>query len=181
MADRRDDNLAHLKEAGIDRHTMTEAFFYFLRDRDELARSRFACRLSRRALRKYRTVHLRTPDEKSSHRLDSLMWEYPMGSFLPHAVVGTPYHESCRILIGHEPVEAIRDAVIMNLTEDIPSDWQRFDRIVEIVIKQEEERATLLRERYEEFNSPITEYRLDDWEPSESTSSADGEAEHTQT
>ena len=143
---------------------MTSVVFYSLADRDDNARMRFACRLSRRGLQARLNVYLRTPNPAASENLDQLMWEYPLARFLPHAIAGTPESRNCRIIIGHEPVTDVENGLLINLTDSIPEDWQRFERVAEIVIAPSKAEGRERYKQYRELGCSLEHHDPYDWE-----------------
>ena len=143
---------------------MTSVVFYSLDDRDESARMRFACRLSRRALREPLIVHLRTSSRDLSQELDQLVWDYPLGRFLPHAIAGTPESIGCRLTIGHELVTNVENGFLINLTDAIPEDWQQFERVAEIVIAPDKANGRDRYRQYRELDCYLEHHDSYDWE-----------------
>lgn len=139
---------------------MTDIDFYILPDVERSAAMRFACRLSAKARRSGREVHVHCADEPSALALDELMWAYPPASFLPHGV-GEP--EAGIRIDWREPDQAPHD-VLINLSQEVPTFFGRFERLAEIVVGEDK---TIGRERYSFYRHrgyPLKHHELTDWD-----------------
>ena len=102
--------------------------FYLLTDADPRARARVACRLAEKAFSAGQRVHLHCADVAEAETLDKLLWTFRDKAFVPHGLVGSDEP----IEIGHaEP--AATAAVLINLTDEVPGWYARFERVAEIV------------------------------------------------
>ncbi len=152
---------------------MTRVDFYILPDPDREAMHRFACRLATKALGAGQKVHLHGDDAEHAAELDKLLWQYPNGRFLPHQVLGlgvlglgkgkgvAPIQEP--ITIGCDEPNDL-DQVLINLAQDIPRFFGRFDRVAEIIVQEQRD---LGRERYKWYRDrgyPLFHHELNDWE-----------------
>lgn len=143
---------------------MTRIDFYILPDQDTDAAERFACLVSLRGLNSGLPVHIHTPSEEVAERLDALLWDYPKRRFIPHALANgdtldTPVH------IGWQPPKHTQ-GLLINLSQEIPAFFGRFDRVAEIVVDVEGVKEAG-RERYRQYRHkgfPINNHQLNDWE-----------------
>lgn len=106
-----------------------------------------ACKLVEKALAQEMHVYIHTDQLSTSTRLDELLWTYSDLSFIPHAL--TPSTEQgLKVLIGHsgEPSEPCE--LLINLSNEIPSFLERFERMAE-VLDQEEAILVAGRKRYQ--------------------------------
>ncbi len=144
---------------------MTRVDFYVLPDVDADARRRFACRLAHRAWREGHTVHVRTPSAQASAALDDLMWHYPEDRFLPHALAETAEAAQAPVRIGATEPEPGEDQVLINLGDDVPPFFARFERVAEVVTQPERAGARPRYRHYRERGYPLFSHDLDDdWE-----------------
>jgi DNA polymerase-3 subunit chi len=142
---------------------MTRVDFYVLADADFDAKFRFTCRLAYRANRIGNYVQVRTASRAASEALDKLMWSYPENHFVPHAVASDSKN-SALTLIGNEEPPPSADQVLINLADDVPNFFGRYERVVEVVIQSEKE---LGRDRYRHYRDrgyPLQYHELDHWE-----------------
>ncbi len=141
---------------------MTRIDFYILEDEGLDAAMRFACRLSLKAYQSGHPVHIRAASTEQAAALDELMWDYPKQRFIPHRVnqrdaLKAPIH-----ICTEEPT--VNEGLLINLGEDVPVFFGRFDRVAEIVVS--ETKATG-RERYSHYRKrgyPLHHHELTDWE-----------------
>jgi DNA polymerase-3 subunit chi len=112
---------------------MTRVDFYVLPDAAAAGRERFACRLAdiayRRAQRIY--VYAQSPDQAGA--LDTLLWTFQSGSFIPHARYPSELEPHAPVLIGHEGVPDHGHEVLINLSDGVPGFFSRFERVAEVV------------------------------------------------
>ncbi len=130
---------------------MPQLDFYVLAGTDPTARRLYVCRLTEKAWKNGHRVFIRVPDATVAALLDDLLWTFRQGSFIPHALDSN--HADVQltpILIGmNSAPEGFHDFLI-NLSNDIPEDWLRFQRIVEIVDTDANIRQTG-REKYRAY------------------------------
>ena len=118
--------------------------FYVLEAGGE-ARERFACRLAEKVYRLGHKVlvHPRGPDH--ARRLDDLLWTWRDGSFVPHLVWADGLDpadvRATPVIIGDGVDPPVEADVLINLGDDVPSAFSRFDRVAEIVDGDPETRA----------------------------------------
>lgn len=116
---------------------MTRVDFYVLQSGSEQQRAVFACRLAEKAFGLGLGIYLHTASQSATRRLDELLWTFRDGSFLPHL----PADESgsmdpqgrTPILLGHDNAPDACDGLLINLADDVPLFFSRFDRVAEIV------------------------------------------------
>ena len=105
--------------------------FYVLAKGGQAARQ-LACRLALMAWEQGHRVAMRTADSTQARVLDEMMWDYPPGRFLPHAVHGRADNAPVSICVGDDGIGDDRDLVI-NLVENAVPEPRRFSRLLEIV------------------------------------------------
>ena len=124
---------------------MTRVDFYILEGHADNAEL-FACRLVEKAFGQGHRIYIHVGDAQAAERTDQLLWTFRAGSFVPHGRQGgeddgTPV----QIGFGGEPVG--HDDVLVNLNAEVPPFFSRFQRVVELVSGDEENRR-IARERY---------------------------------
>jgi len=150
---------------------MPRVDFYILPDATPEGRLLFACRLTEKAHALGHPIYLHTPSASVARRMDNLLWTYRKNSFLPHGliedvlppippilvgdergpeVMGTPIDETLvrmqillRPLTDAPPWEgpSIPGAVLINLAASVPSFFERFIRVAELVDQNEQNLA----------------------------------------
>ena len=116
---------------------MTRIDFYFEAE-DKL---RVACRLSAKAAQQKLRVLIYAPDEAEAQRIDKLLWTWQATGFLPHCMTRSPLAAQTPVLITHDPEDIPHDEVLLNLHSQWPPAFSRFQRLVEIVGRDDEDRA----------------------------------------
>jgi DNA polymerase III subunit chi len=77
-------------------------------------------------------VYVHAPDAHSANNLDQLMWTFRAGSFVPHQLAGESATD-CPVQIGYGAEPESGYQVLINLDEEVPLFFSRFERVVEIV------------------------------------------------
>lgn len=126
---------------------MTRIDFYILKDSSKQADARFACRLTEKIFDKGHHLYINTQSDQQLHAMDKLLWTFRDGSFLPHAIHEAGSENVPPILLGHgiEPDQS--HDVMVNLADEVPSFFSRFERVAELVAGDDEQRQ-LARQRY---------------------------------
>ncbi|MCY3821738.1 MAG: DNA polymerase III subunit chi [Gammaproteobacteria bacterium] len=140
---------------------MTRIDFYILPDVDSESKFRFACRLAHRAIADGGQAHVRTASAEATAALDALMWSYPEGRFLPHS---TADDDPSLVCIGHEEPPPGPDELLINLSDDIPEYFDRFERVCEVVPGPELAAGRARYGQYRRRGFPLHHHELDDWE-----------------
>jgi len=115
---------------------MTKIDFYILPQETLSARQHFACRLTEKAVSQGNRVMLATRDSHETQILDELLWTFRPESFLPHASTGDNETEKAPILISHAGDDMSHHDVLINLRNEIPEIFSRFQRLAEIVVQE---------------------------------------------
>ena len=115
---------------------MTRIDFYFEAE-DKL---RVACRLSAKAAQQKLRVLIYAPDEAEAQRIDRLLWTWQATGFLPHCMTRSPLAAQTPVLITHDPEDTPHDEVLLNLHFQWPPAFSRFQRLVEIVGRDDADR-----------------------------------------
>jgi len=124
---------------------MARIDFYVLAASGEHSRQHFACRLAEKAYRQKNIVHLKVSDTQSADAVNTLLWTFSDGSFVPHELVaeGT-VDRIAPVTIGVNPPNNRTLDLLINLTDTVPDDLSSFPRVAEIVTSDE---ASKIRSR----------------------------------
>jgi DNA polymerase-3 subunit chi len=122
---------------------MTRIDFYV--DADD--RLRVACRLAAKALAQRLRVLVFAPDGEAAAALDRLLWTTPAIGFVPHVMADHRLAAETPVVIARGDGEFPHDEVLVNLAREAPRSFTRFQRLVEIVSRDEDDRRAA-RERY---------------------------------
>ena len=112
---------------------MTRIGFYVLPDDASSRRERFVCRLADIAYRRGQRVYIHAQSKDQAVLLDTLLWTFQAGSFVPHDLHPSDSPAHTPILIGHDGVPDGGHEVLINLAETVPNFFSRFDRVAEVV------------------------------------------------
>ncbi|MBX3706468.1 MAG: DNA polymerase III subunit chi [Pseudomonadales bacterium] len=143
---------------------MTRVDFYILKDVDQDAARRFACRLALKAVANGHPVHVHTDGAAAADVVDELLWQYPEHRFLPHECE-TARTGVAPVVIGWSQPDT-PDGLMINLADEVPGFFGRFERVAEIVVQA---RRDVGRERYRFYRDrgyPLFHHEMDDWEKS---------------
>ena len=126
---------------------MTRVDFYLLPVSENHARLSFACRLAERVFRQGLSVYLHTGGPEQTATLDELLWSFRPSSFVPHETVQEQAPQPAPVLLGHGEDPGPHHDVLINLSDDIPEFFPRFERVAEIILGDEDHRR-LARQRW---------------------------------
>lgn len=137
---------------------MTRVDFYF----NAADKRSVALRLAAKAYQAGRYTLLYTTDTALAAELDTVLWTAQQLAFIPHVRCGHALAAQTPVLIGG-CVEALAACdVMINLTTAPPEGFSRFDRLIEIVgLDEEDRRQARGRYRfYQEGGYPLNTHDL---------------------
>ena len=115
---------------------MTEVSFYILQERELQARWQFACRLIEKAHRLGHQVLVTVDNAADAEYLDDLLWHFHPESFVPHRRLGALDQPSAPVEIGINNEYGDQHDVLVNLSQQVPEQFSRFQRLSEVVIQE---------------------------------------------
>ena len=118
---------------------MTRIDFYILESNTPQAREKFACRLIEKVQSNGHSIFVQSQAVQQSELLNDLLWSFKPESFLPHALLDSTEAKNCSIVIGNKTAtdeNRIND-VLINFDPDVPDSFSQYNRVVEIVNKQD--------------------------------------------
>lgn len=116
---------------------------------DKLA---FACRLSKRAVDEGKRLIVYAPDRDVADAFDRLLWSFQQLSFVPHVRAGDVLAAETPIVIAGGETGLHHHEALLNLADDPPPFFSRFEFLREIVSQDEADRARA-RERARFYKS----------------------------
>jgi DNA polymerase-3 subunit chi len=142
---------------------VTRVDFYILDGANSGDGQRTACRIAEKAYKLGQKIFLHTTSAQSAAALDEYLWTFREGSFIPHALVGSEAAADSAVIIGQgqEPDPSHRDLLI-NLGDEVPLFFSRFERVAEIVAGDETTRGQA-RDRfrfYRDRGYPLNTHEL---------------------
>ena len=120
------------------------------------------CQLVAKAYERKLKVLVFTPDAAISAKLDRMLWTASAIGFLPHALAGSDIATETPIIIDHQGDALSHDDVLVNLRNEWPPFFSRFQRLIEVVSVDENDRLAA-RERYSFYRDrgyPIKSHNL---------------------
>ena len=116
---------------------MTEVAFHFNAP-DKLG---YACRLLRKAHATGARVVV-TGEHDLLHELDAALWTYAATEFVPHCISPGPasVHARTPIVLAPSAETAPHRQVLVNLGAAVPAGFERFERLIEVVTGDEDDR-----------------------------------------
>jgi DNA polymerase-3 subunit chi len=119
------------------------------------------CRLLRKVVRAGQRAVVIGPPALIAD-LDEALWTFSPLDFLPHVAASDPLAGNTPILLCTEAVETPHQEVLVNLGHDTPAFFGRFERLIEVVAREDADRAAA-RNRwrfYKERGYPMSSFDL---------------------
>lgn len=126
---------------------MTRVDFYVSPNQSEDAAMRLACRIVDKAWQQQNQVYVHTANAEQANKLDTMLWTFRDGAFIPHCQSSDEHQSETPIIIGCETPPEAKPEVLINLGDDVPGFFSRFERVIEIVAGNETTR-TQARQRF---------------------------------
>lgn len=126
--------------------------FYLLESKEESARNLLACRLVEKAYLRGHRVFIYCNNQQEAHLLDELLWTFKDNSFIPHNLQGEGPEPPPPIQIGYQSEPRGFNDILLNLNQDLPAFYARFQRIMEIV-PNDEAAKELCRQHYKAYRA----------------------------
>jgi len=125
---------------------MARADFYVLSG--QATPPRFSCTIAGKAVAQGSSVYILTGNREQAQAMDDLLWTFQDTSFLPHSL--TDRDMDAPVLIGWEEPDLQKPDILINLTATVPGCAASFNRAIEIVGDDPEQRE-LGRNRYRQY------------------------------
>ena len=108
----------------------------------------YACRLTRKARAADCRIVLLTQDRAQLRALDEALWRFSDLDFLPHVDAGDRLAGRTPIVLADsDSAELPHHQVLINLSRTAPAHFARFERLVEIISADDDEKRAA-RERF---------------------------------
>lgn len=119
------------------------------------------CTLAAKALARDVRIMVLTPDADTTEQVDKLLWSQPSIGFLPHCRAHHRLAPLTPIIVDHLADPVLHEQVLVNLCPDQPAAFSRFERLIEIVSRDEADR-NLARARFRFYRDRGYEIRTHD-------------------
>ncbi len=120
-----------------------------------------ACRLAAKAFSLDLRVMVFCSEAQTAQRFDRMLWTTPATGFIPHCFSGDTLAAVTPIVVDHDGGDPPHDQVLLNLRPEWPSFFSRFQRLIEIVTLNDEDKANA-RARYKFYRDRGYEIRTHD-------------------
>lgn len=110
-------------------------------------KARFTCAILAKVVERGNRAFVLVPDRAQAERLDELLWTFQPLSFLPHCLSDHKLSAETAVVIDHRDLQPPHDDILLNLRPDRPAIFSRFQRLVEIVSTDDDDRAAA-RDRF---------------------------------
>lgn len=117
---------------------MTEIDFYILKENTIAARDHFACRLAEKAMHTGRQVVIYVDDKEHAESLSHYLWSFKPEAFVPHRFALTNEHAIEKVVIDWQGNTEPYHDVMINLKQEIPKEFSRFQKLTEIVVQDDD-------------------------------------------
>jgi DNA polymerase-3 subunit chi len=108
----------------------------------------YACRLVRKARAADCRLVVFAQDRTQLAKIDEALWTFSDTDFLPHVIADDPLANRTPVLLAEAGMTGLpHHELMINLSSQTPPDFARFERLLEIVAADEEDKAAG-RERY---------------------------------
>ena len=128
--------------------------FYILGATENTGKLKFACRVIQKAFSQNLKVYVKSADQSLATHVDTLLWTFSQGSFIPHTVVDSAIRDWSDYPVQLGYVEQIPEHgsfpiadVIINLCQQSQGISGEYPRVVEFVCNNPEDKQ-LGRERF---------------------------------
>lgn len=111
--------------------------FYLLADRVSSARWLLACRLLEKAYLRGHHIFVYCNNREETEYLDELLWTFKDNSFIPHNIQGEGPEPPPAVQLGFQQEPRSFNDILLNLSQNVPTFYPRFNRIIEIVENNE--------------------------------------------
>lgn len=121
----------------------------------------YVCRLVYKAYTAQSQVVILLPDEAAIEALDKTLWTLTELDFIPHARLSDPVAAQSPIVLATKHQNQFpHHQILINLSNDSLNDFAQFERVIEIVSKEEQD-ILAGRERYKFYKQrgyPLNHY-----------------------
>ena len=129
-------------------------FYHYAQDK-----LRFACRLATKAYDSASRVVVWSPDAAVLDAFDRDLWSFQQTKFVPHCRLESPLAAETPVILATSDEHLPHHDVLLNLGDEWPPFFASFERVLEIVTHDEEDRQKA-RARYAFYRQRGYELRL---------------------
>ncbi len=139
---------------------MTRIDFYILDSSIPQARENFACRLIEKIQQQGYSIFIQSHSTQHAELIDDLLWSFKPESFIAHARIDSAIAKNCSILIAQTEQLSTKQAittkskqhdVLINFDGTVPNTFSHYNRVVEIINKNDTNTTDDARVRYTHY------------------------------
>lgn len=117
---------------------MTRVDFYILAAQQVEQQWQFCARLIDKAVRNGNQILVQLDNEQEAKAFDDYLWTFRPNAFIPHTLLSDEKAKECAVNIGWGGDCGHQHDVLINLSQDLPEFHARFQRLIEVVIQQDQ-------------------------------------------
>ena len=125
-----------------------------------------AAKIAQKAQAAGQRVLVVAPDAQLREAFDRVLWTFAPLAFVPHVRAGHVLEPETPVILSDRVVDASGDkpSVLLNLGSETPKGFEAFERLIEIVSREEADKgpARLRFREYRDAGLEITSHRLGD-------------------
>jgi len=136
---------------------MKQVDFYILENEDSNGKLKYTCRLAHKGYNHGLKILIQTRDKKQSEQLDTLLWTFSQGSFIPHSIAAEEEldWQSYPVQLSDIPVLDTSGTqnnfdMLINLREEPMANEKPDCRVAEIVCNEARDKNSA-RNRYRNY------------------------------
>lgn len=99
-----------------------------------------ACQLVAKAVRQQLRVVVYAPDQNAARAFDKLLWTYQAIGFVPHCLADDALSPETPVVVALDDSGMPHYQVLLNLHAESPPSFSRFDRLIELVGADDDDR-----------------------------------------
>ena len=131
---------------------MTQIDFYILGNKAKGDKFLLACRLTEKAYQSGHRVCITADSEQDAEHISKLLWTYNEQSFIPHEICHTKQNSDAPVLVSNRLELTDEHDVLINLAAEVPACFSQFERLLEPVDRDEQNKASG-RNRYKYYRN----------------------------
>ena len=122
----------------------------------------YAARLVRKAYVAGHRVTV-TGDEGELEAFDERLWTFAPHEFIPHVFANSPLATQTPVVLAHDVRAASAPEILVNLSGEVPSGFERYERLIEVVGAAEDDllAGRLRYKHYRERGYPLSKHDIE--------------------
>ena len=111
----------------------------------------YTCRLVRKARAAHCNIIIYSDDDAALARLDEQLWSFSASDFLPHSYLNDANAQVTPIILTKRlQANLPHRQILINLSRELPTNYQEFERVIEIVSTDPTD-AQAARQRFRQY------------------------------